>query len=155
MSLPRIRQRVPGAQRIGLACLQGHSLRFHKVSYNDGSAKCDALCTGSTGDAVFGALFDLAERDKRTLDRIEGLGAGYLDKTVQVHDWRGHLHEAITYYATDTDPALRPYSWYLYHVIHGAVETGVPRHYVDALRIVDSIDDSDPAREARERAIYR
>jgi gamma-glutamylcyclotransferase len=155
MSLPRLNHRVAGAERIGLAALPGHALRFHKVSQIDGSAKCDALFTGSAADTVFGALFELAAVDKCVLDRIEGLGAGYLDKAVRVSDARGTEHQAITYYATDTDPALRPYSWYLHHVVYGAIETGVPAPYLDALRAIDCVDDIDLKRDARERAIYR
>lgn len=155
MSLPRLKQRVPGAERIGRFTLVGHSLRFHKWSRTDGSAKCDALFTGNPDDVVIGALFEIPEHEKGTLDRAEGLGFGYEEKRVTVTDARGHSLEAFTYYATDTDPSLLPYSWYLHHVIHGARETGVPAHYLDAVSATRSREDPDRDRDARERAIYR
>ncbi|MBW0145900.1 gamma-glutamylcyclotransferase family protein [Marinobacter arenosus] len=155
MSLLRLRERVPGAERKGMFTLVGHSLRFHKSSEKDGSAKCDALFTGKADDCVIGALFEIPEGEKGPLDRAEGLGFGYQEKLVTVIDDQGNSLEAFTYYATNIDPTLLPYSWYLHHVIHGARETGVPADYLDAISATQSQEDPDRERDARERAIYR
>ncbi|WP_297795753.1 gamma-glutamylcyclotransferase family protein [uncultured Marinobacter sp.] len=155
MSLPRLRQRVPGAKRLGAYALAEHSLRFHKVSKIDGSAKCDALFTGHSEDCVIGALFEIPENEKLALDRAEGLGFGYEEKRVLVSDSQGSVVEAFTYYATHTDPDLLPYSWYLYHVIYGAMETDVPAGYLGAIEATISKEDPDRDRDASERAIYR
>lgn len=154
MSLPRLRKRVPSAERIGVFTLAEHSLRFHKVSLRDGSSKCDALFTENAEDCVVGALFEISESEKEALDRAEGLGSGYLDKRVAVSDGQGNSFEAFTYYATRTDPSLLPYSWYLYHVIHGAKETEVPSSYLEALESTKTQEDPEKERDARERAIY-
>lgn len=154
MSLPRLRERVPGAERIGVFTLPEHSLRFHKVSTRDGSGKCDALFTGNPDDYVIGALFDISYNEKASLDKAEGLGFGYEEKTVTVTDSQGNELDAFTYYAKNTDPSLQPYCWYLHHVISGARETGVPASYLDALEKIASIADPDEKRDARERAIY-
>jgi gamma-glutamylcyclotransferase len=154
MSLLRLRERVPSAERIGAFTLAEHSLRFHKVSTNDGSGKCDALFTGNSEDYVIGALFEISDNEKKALDRAEGLGFGYLEKNVLVSNGRGTSFEAFMYYATNTDPSLLPYSWYLYHVIYGAKETEVPAWYLDAIEITRSQEDPDKERDARERAIY-
>lgn len=154
MSLPRLKQRVPSAVRIGTFTLTEHSLRFHKVSRKDGSGKCDALFTQNPNDHVIGALFEISDKEKGALDKVEGLGYGYKEKRVQVTDTKGNSLEAITYYATNTDPSLQPYSWYLYHVIYGAKETGVPTDYLNKLEAVKSMEDPDRERDARERAIY-
>lgn len=153
MSLPRLRERVPSAKRIGLFTLAGHSLRFHKVS-TDGSGKCDALFTGNPDDSVIGALFEISGSEKDALDRVEGLGHGYESKTVSLSDSQGNIFEAFTYYATNTDPSLLPYSWYLYHVIYGAKETGVSVSYLAHIEATESIEDPDRERDVRERAIY-
>ena len=155
MSLPRLKERVPSAERIGMFTLFEHSLRFHKWSENDGSAKCDALFTGNPDDYIIGALFEIPGHEKGALDQAEGLGFGYQEKRVTVTDAEGHSLEAFTYYATNTDPSLLPYSWYLDHVIYGAREIGVPADYLDAVSATKSREDPDRERDARERAIYR
>ncbi|BBM03249.1 gamma-glutamylcyclotransferase [Microbulbifer sp. GL-2] len=103
---------------------------------------------------MIGALFEISDKEKGALDRVEGLGYGYKEKRVRVTDTKGNSLEAITYYATNTDPSLQPYSWYLYHVIYGAKETGVPTDYLNNLEAVKSMEDPDRERDARERAIY-
>ena len=59
MSIARLRARVPGAERTGVFTLHEHALRFHKLSRNDGSGKCDAFYTGNASDRVVGALVEL------------------------------------------------------------------------------------------------
>lgn len=154
MSLPRLRARAPSAERIGVFTLVAHSLRFHKAGEQDGSGKCDALFTGNSGDQVVGALFEISDMEKIALDRVEGLGYGYQEKRVLVEDPQGNVLEAVTYYATETDPSLLPYSWYLHHVMYGAKETGVPASYLEAISSIQSREDPDKERDTRERAIY-
>ncbi len=154
MSLRRLRERVPGAERLGIVSLVGHSLRFHKVSIIDGSAKCDAFFTSDPGDTIFGALYEIPEFEKDGLDEVEGLGKGYEEKNVLVFDELGQSSQAFTYFATIVDPSLLPYSWYVYHVVRGAKEIGVPARYLEVLINTSSQEDSDRARDARERAIY-
>jgi AIG2-like family len=154
MSLPRLRCRVASAERIGVFTLAEHTLRFHKVSNMDGSGKCDTLFTGKSDDYVIGALFEIFDCEKEALDEAEGLGYGYQDKTIQVIDAQGSIFEAFTYYATNTDSSLLPYSWYLNHVIYGAKETGVPDVYLGAIGASNSIEDPNKERDAKERAIY-
>ncbi|WP_444944106.1 gamma-glutamylcyclotransferase family protein [Microbulbifer sp. ZKSA006] len=153
MSLPRLKKRVPSAVRIGMFTLAEHSLRFHKVS-KDGSGKCDALFTQDSKDCVIGALFEISDKEKGALDKVEGLGYGYKEKRVRVTDVKGNSLEAVTYYAANTDPSLQPYSWYLYHVIYGAKETGIPTDYLNRLETIKGKEDPDRERDARERAIY-
>jgi len=122
-----------------------HSLRFHKWSRKDQSAKCDALFTGNPEDVVIGALFEIPRDERGPLDRAEGLGFGYEEKRVTVTDALGNSVDAFTYCATSTDPSLLPHSWYLNHV---------PADYLDAIAATPSQEDPDRKRDARERAIY-
>ena len=154
MSLCRLKARVPSAKRMGLYILPEHDLRFHKRS-RDGSAKCDAFYTKDLENAVIGALFDIDKSEKEVLDRAEGLGKGYEEKTVEVHNGFGHMVEASTYYATEIDQYLLPYSWYLNHVLVGAREMGVPKQYLERILAIDGIEDPDLARDGRERGIHR
>jgi hypothetical protein len=153
MSLNRLRQRVPGAQRITACLLPGHALRFHKVG-RDGSAKCDAFHTGRACDRVLGALFSIDPQHKYRLDRAEGLGGGYEEKPVVVLGTCGTSFSASTYYATHIDPQLRPYSWYLQHVVLGARETALPLSYQSGLAAVACIEDPVAERDSAERTIH-
>lgn len=153
MSLARLQARVPSAKRIGLYRLQAHELRFHKDG-RDHSAKCDALYTGDVEHVIFGALFVMDGRDKPALDEVEGVGYGYEEKAVQVSDDKGELVEAFTYIATHIDKSLKPYSWYLNHVLIGAREIQVPDWYLRQLESIPSMQDDDLERDSAQRAIY-
>ena len=153
MSLLRLRERVPSAKNIGVFSLKKHQLRFHKAS-NDGSGKCDAFQTNNQNDMVIGALFEINEDERVALDKAEGLGKGYEAKNVNVQNDAGETFEGLTYYATNMDSSLKPYSWYLNHVIVGAKETKVPPQYIDVIQSIKCIEDPDKSRDARQRAIY-
>ncbi len=153
MSLLRLRNRVPSANRLGLFYLEQHDLRFHKAG-KDGSAKCDAFQTGRPEDAVIGALFEIDKREKTALDKAESLGYGYAEKRVNLCSESGDIIAAFTYCATKIDPSLKPYSWYLNHVVVGAKEIGVPEEYLHKIQTLESCEDADLKRDAEQRAIY-
>lgn len=110
MSTPRLTARVPSAHAVSVA-LPGHRFRFHKRS-RDGSAKCDIAPGDALHDSVYGVVFELLAAQKPALDRAEGLGHGYAQKSVSVVDRNGGLRNAFVYYATRIDPGVRPYHWY-------------------------------------------
>lgn len=153
MSAPRLQQRVPSARVLGVAVLRDHRLEFHKAG-RDGSAKCDAAWSGKDSDAVHGVLYKMDPGHKSRLDKAEGLGNGYAQKTVRVQMTGGGKHSALTYYATHIDVTLRPYSWYLEHVVRGAREHHLPDNYSAAIVRVEAIDDPDAERHRMELAIY-
>jgi len=153
MSLQRLRERVPGAEYLGSYTLINHNLRFHKIG-QDGSGKCDALFTRNPDDYIMGVLYEISASDKRTLDKIEGLGFGYSDKDVTLFDGSGRKTEAFTYFATDIDPSLRPYRWYKQHVLRGAREASFPESYIEKIDTVKEIRDPDLQRAARQLSVY-
>ncbi len=153
MSVKRLNGRASSARVKTVATLHRHDLRFHKKS-TDGSAKCDAHETNNPEHAVVGVVFEIAETDKRLLDRKEGLGYGYEQKVVTLTASCGATLRATTYYATHIDCDLQPYHWYKHHVLTGANENALPDEYVEKLRIIDSIADPKPERHVQEMAIY-
>ncbi|MDH5171678.1 MAG: gamma-glutamylcyclotransferase [Gammaproteobacteria bacterium] len=153
MSIARLRGRAPSARRLGTCALHGHQLRFHKRSH-DGSGKCDAYQCADAGNVIFGALFEISETDKPALDRAEGLGSGYAQKSVELVYDHGAVTDATTYYATSMDSQLKPYCWYLRHVLVGARESSLPEDYIARIEAVGCIADPDLERDARERAIH-
>ena len=153
MSSARLLSRVTSACVIGICTLPGARLMFHKRSV-DGSAKCDALFTGESGDVMHGVLYRIAADHRAALDRVEGLGSGYAQSEVEVSLAYGRSERAFTYVATAIDDSLKPYAWYRHHVISGALEHGLPEHYLAMIRAVEVMDDADVERASREMAIY-
>ncbi|CAH0991565.1 hypothetical protein SIN8267_01674 [Sinobacterium norvegicum] len=153
MSMARLRQRVPSAEKLGIFALASHELRFDKKG-RDGSGKCNALYTGNDSDTVFGTLFSMKADEKPTLDEAESLGVGYGDKTVTVTNATGESFEALTYYALRLDANYQPYDWYLNHVLIGAFETGLPLDYIAKIEAVESKPDPDRSRAATQWAVH-
>ncbi len=145
----RLRARVPSAKAVGTGYIRKHRLCWHKRGWKDGSGKCDISFTGDRDHRVYGVLFTMSFSGKAKLDRAEGLGNGYDEKTVEVITPSGAVL-AGTYYATAVDPQLHPYTWYKRYVIEGAREHGLPETWVRTLDAVETIDDPDPERAQRE-----
>lgn len=152
MSTLRLRARVPSAHVIGVAVLKRHRLCWHKVSKKDGSGKCDAATTDAEGEVVHGVLYEIARAEKLKLDKAEGLGAGYDEKEVIV-ECQGLPVRARMYYATNTDPSLKPWSWYKAHVVAGAREHGLPAAYLAVIEGVEAAQDPDAKRHAEQMAL--
>src|SRR5882672_11448732 len=121
MCAGRLGGRVSSAVFVRIATLPKHSFRFHKRS-TDRSAKGDAFETGDPSDSVWGAIFEIDETEKSTLDEAEGLGRGYEEKVVTVFDENQQEHQVSLYFAdaNSIDNTLRPYSWYKRFVVDGA-----------------------------------
>lgn len=152
MCTGRLRARVPSATPRVVAKLLKHRFVYHKPS-RDGSGKADAYYTGDAADFIWGIVFELSAAEKSDLDAVEGLGQGYSQKLVSVTDLQGKEYEAWTYYATAIESSLKPYSWYARFVIEGGKQHGLPLEYIEMLAKTDSVDDSDTARDVRNRAI--
>lgn len=156
MSRRRLEARVRLVGAAVVASLPAHRLAFHKYG-RDGSAKCDIQYTADQADRVVGVLFNLSAPAGPVLDKCEGLGNGYQRKQVQVQVLAPDdvPIPAMTYYATRIDPSLKPFKWYLAHVLAGAREHGLPPDYVASIERIKAVDDPDPDRHDREMSIYR
>ena len=149
----RLLERIPKAQVHKVATLTGHQLCFHKNDSGQ-SGKCDIKATDDHQDIVYGVIYFISEDCKQTLDYYEGLGFGYLSKTIEITTLDGDRLEALTYYAIDIDEVQQPYHWYKEHVLRGAREHDFPGDYVSTIEAQESIDDDDEERVRRELAIY-
>jgi len=139
----RLQQRIASARLIGTGLLPDWSLHFHKRG-NDKSAKCSIL-EGGTG--VHCAVFEISAEDKLTLDRIEGVGSGYSEITLDIPD----IGDCASYVAQDShiDDTLLPYDWYRELVLIGAKLHGFPRDYFRRIKSKAAVRDPDPDRSAR------
>jgi gamma-glutamylcyclotransferase len=151
LSRRRLELRVGPVTVVGAGCLAGHTLRFHKIG-KDGSAKADALSTGQHDDGVWGVVYTLDARAKRSLDHFEGLGRGYTEREAVVRTTDAEIASRV-YHALPAciDPALLPFDWYLDWVIAGAREHGLPASYVEKLAAQPVVEDPDRERARRER----
>lgn len=151
----RLEERIGAHDIVGAARLPGHRLMFHKRG-RDGSGKCDAWHTGDPAHVVHGVLYRIGAPQKSLLDRIEGVGRGYEAASVTVHNGQGECR-ALAYRAQPAhiDPAARPFSWYHALVVHGARYHRLPRSYVDAIAVVEALDDPDTLRQAQHLDLLR
>jgi cation transport regulator ChaC len=148
MSTARLKapKRVPFAKPKTTGTIFGHALKFNKVSKDrlgNRSGKGHIEETGNQNDLVYGVVFEITEKEKPALDRAEGLGYGYAEKTVTVTTSNGEI-EAITYYGTNLDDSLKPYDWYMGHVIAGARENDLPADYIAKLEQIEATEDPNP-----------
>jgi gamma-glutamylcyclotransferase len=163
MSKKRLHTRVDSDRYVCIATLSGHRLQFHKQS-NDGSAKCDAFETDNDADVVIGVVFEFDECDSENLDSCEGhmknctkdRPSHYAKKIVGIIDEKGNSIEAVTYCAEKEFicGGLKPYCWYMEHVLRGAKEFGLPDWYVQKIEKIESVTDKDEGRKNRELAVY-
>ncbi len=151
MSSRRLKARLPSTRFFSTASLSDHRLVFHKQSI-DGSAKCDAWHSQNINDSVHGVVFHIDANEKPMLDSIEGAGYGQKQVKLQLPD--GSEIQAYTYFAIDIATRIKPYSWYLEHVLRGADEHNLPKQYINEIKLHGSIEDPDRTRHRRELSIY-
>lgn len=154
MSSTRLRARVPSARPLGIAVADGLRLAFHKIG-RDGSAKCDIVPAADPTQQVHGVVFHIDPAHRPALDAAEGLGNGYAAVELDVALNGDHRITVFAYQATQVDPSLSPYTWYLDHVVRGAREHGLPAEYVALIQTIPCQHDTDSERHARELSIYQ
>ena len=132
MSTARLRARVSSANPLSTAAFELHQLRFHKRS-KDGSGKANALATDRQLDIVEGVLFELTDTDLGRLDQIEGPLYARILRVVRISV--GGEAKAWVYVAKPEaiDSSLKPFDWYLRHILDGAREHRLSPEYIAAL----------------------
>jgi len=119
---------------------------------NDDSGKCNIHPTGNRDDVVFGVLFNILDKEKPILDRVEGLGEGYSEKYVKIFLADDVEAEAFTYQALPSriSDSLKPYDWYKAYVVSGACDHQLPKYYVARLKNVLAVKDPNEDRAEKE-----
>ncbi len=127
MSSRRLADRVR-AQPLGVAWVPGLRLAFNKPGA-DGTGKANLVC--AAGDRAWGVVYRLSAPELARLDRFE---PGYARGLEGV--WlagRGPVR-AVLYRWLAATPELAPTPAYLTHLLEGAREHGLPRHWRAALQ---------------------
>ena len=155
ISSRRLKNRVETARVISSGILGKHKLVFHKKS-KDGSGKCDAYYTNKPKDKIYGVIYSIHKKDLNKLDSVEGCGRGhYKNKEVVIKCFNGETVNAFTYCAENIVEGLKPYLWYKYHILYGAVENNLPSQYISFIDSVNANVDPDVNRVTVELSIYR
>ncbi len=149
MLVERLQARCPSAKLLGVAKVPGYELKFSKKS-KDGSGKAMPFATRRSGAVIHGVLFDISKDQLKALDRAEGCGYGY-DRTpdFSVHFGDEAAPVEVTTYVANTEyvyPGLQPFDWYLALVIAGAQQHNFTAEYIDNLRAVSYLPDTDQKR---------
>ena len=139
----RLHARTPSIRKLGMARLPNHRFSFDKIG-GDGSGKCGIEQT-HTSHEVIGVLYQMDKLEKPVLDKIEGVGHGYVDRQISVITHIGET-AAFTYYPTLVEKSRQPYDWYKALVLEGARENSFPQHYLAMIESTESVVDSDNTR---------
>ena len=132
------------------ALLPDHRLQFNKKSTDDHSGKANVAA--HAGSEVWGVLYTIPACDLDKLDRGEG---GYQRLQLSVHLAENSRTDAWVYVAKtpNSDPALRPYTWYKRFLVEGAREHSLPESYIAELERIDAVEDTNPQRDRKKRAL--
>ncbi|WP_105188430.1 gamma-glutamylcyclotransferase family protein [Pseudoalteromonas sp. T1lg48] len=150
MSAQRLGERLPEAERVGVAHLRDYRLGFDMLSL-DGSGKC--TIHRESGASVYGVLWLLDAEQQESLHRIEGprYDVEYIEVTLVEQQQQ---IRAYCYIANTLDRVALPFDWYVQHVYRGAQEASLPQHYIAEIARQASIEDLNRERHLREMQIH-
>ena len=136
---------MPSAKLLGCTHLDGYELRFNKVGWRDGSAKCNIV---PNEQRIYLAIYEILEVERAILDELEGVGSGYDSTELEIDGFGA----CSTYVAEQgaIDEVLRPMDWYKEMVLLGCVVNEFPAFYVRSIEAVSTTEDSNENR-AREQ----
>lgn len=156
ISVAWFQTRVESAEPLDIYELHGYCLKFNKIG-NDDSSKANAVYTGNPDDSIWGVVYEIAEEDLHKLEQsyYNSTTQGYVRKDIMV-EVEYEPCAALMYVAQDDfiDNNLKPYSWYVFHLLHGAMSAGFPMEYVGMLQNVDAITDTNIQRACNENEVY-
>lgn len=126
MNTSRMSERCPGAIPIGSARLDGYKFALDRKGY--------ATVVKSTGNHVWGFLWDISEDHKQNLDNAEGIHTdAYRDSYILVEQDTIQT-EALIYISLREPNEGNRAPEYEDMVIQGAMQRGLPDCYIQELR---------------------
>lgn len=135
MSCGRLHERVAEALPLGRGLLRDHRFACNKLG-NDGSGKANVAVAPQ--DEVWGVVFRLPRAALAVLDRHEG---GYVRCAVdiEIEDGPHRLLRCDTYRSEGVRDGLVPHAWYKRHIVDGALEHGLPAHWIAMLQALPTL----------------
>lgn len=149
----RLLARVPQARFVGIGWLPGWRFALN-IRSEDGSAKANAIHTARPSDVLHGALYELDDAGKLTLDRYEDVGGSYR-LAHAIAETAAGPSEVYLYVGSGSSlvEGLSPYDWYLGFILAGARQRGLPGDFIEELLSVSTVRDADPVRSAKNKAL--
>jgi len=136
MSHDQIRARCPSHKFICAAELSGYKLAFTRYSNKRKCGVADIVLAPE--QSVWGAVFEVSDKDLATLDRHEGAHLSppaYVRVQVRVTASDGFSLDAVTYEVLDKTVVRHvPNVEYLSLILDGARKWGLPQAYLETLR---------------------
>ena len=155
ISVAWFQKRIASAEPLDTYELHGYRLEFNKIG-DDDSSKANAVYTGNPEDSIWGVVYHVAEEDRDTLEKgYNSRKQGYVKQHITVEvDYLPH--QAFMFVARENfiDENLKPYSWYVFHILHGAMSADFPEEYVEMLQNIATITDTDIQRACNENEVY-
>ena len=154
MSFRRLKERVSSAKFHCIGYVNNYLLTFEKES-NDGSGKATLIDSNNSNDIVWGVVYTIDTKQKPILDKFEALGYGYDEFQLKISDGSTCRLTAMAYVGNKKylKPNLKPYGWYLRHLIVGATENKLPKGYIQKLENIDYIQDQNKSRCSKKQLI--
>ncbi|MDR9416510.1 MAG: gamma-glutamylcyclotransferase family protein [Gracilimonas sp.] len=143
----RLEERLGKTPYMGKGKLHSTEIHFHKTG-SDGSGKATIQSSNDLDSVVWGAVYNLSQKQEKILDKFESLGAGYNKLFVDVEFENGETRTCFTYQGmTDyVDFDNLPFHWYKQLVIAGAEYLKFPQNYLSYLLNVESVEDPNSKR---------
>jgi len=149
MLFDQMRERCPSATFVGIATLEGYRLAFSRKATSSNSPWCGFGVADVVPDeesSVWGAVFQIDERDVGALDRSEGYRpdrAKNSYRRVEVHVFADGKPEcpllAHTYVVCEREkPNPIPHPDYVARIIAGAKSWNVPAEYIRTLEQIEA-----------------
>jgi len=134
MNHARMKERCPGGHFLKPVVLKGH--RFVYDGFSVARQGATANIVKSELDSVRGALFEITEKDRQSLDVHEGYPKEYDRKVVEVKDAEGNAYAEMTYFRP-ARALSKPHPDYEKLILAGAKDCRLPDDYVDKhLRVI-------------------
>jgi gamma-glutamylcyclotransferase len=134
MNFTQMKRWCPASRFLKAAFLEGHRFVYDGYSVTWDGAVGNILRADS--EHVWGALFEITEKDRLSLDAFEGYPRTYDRKEVEVEDAEGNIYRAMTY-ARAGRAAGKPHPDYERVVLDGAKDCHLPEVYVEkSLRVI-------------------
>jgi gamma-glutamylcyclotransferase (GGCT)/AIG2-like uncharacterized protein YtfP len=137
----QMRARCPGSRHVGRALLEGHRLVFTRWSEARKGGVASLL--PAPDQEVWGALYDITEKDLAALDAAEGYDPlKFKDQNAYNREERvvfrdGNTNDPLAvwlYIAYPQGDHFKPHPDYWGPAVAGAEESGLPADYVDSMR---------------------
>lgn len=121
-----MRERCPGAIRLGLATVPDHAFGIAAGGFG--------MLRPKPGSIVRGVLWRLQPSDETALDEFEGVATGFYRKgVIPVVTDAGRTVDAMFYAPSDTSPGTAA-AGYLERILEVGEELGFPAEYLAELR---------------------